>query len=388
MQMERGHRMAGKRLSLLLDDCAVDQPEQPGSEEGVGELRAPKRYKTHVHNLGCEGSVLSPMTQLSRHMRLLGREDDTEDGTPKSSMRRSFNSVCSSYDSSNSNSLDDEYMAMFELENFDAATVQPQSELPNDLAALISGKLNTETQQQLDTPQRPKSNASTAAKKQLRKAMSMNDAEILHALDGEEPDLIGDLSKPCALPVMLNGLRHRDLKTISCDTLARLMRGEFAELHNRLQIIDCRYPYEYEAGHIRDALNLYTHAQIKEAFPAQDEATKRIYVFHCEFSSERGPKLMRFLRSADRSAHTHDYPTLDYPELYLLHNGYKEFFASFADLCEPRNYVPMLAPAHNEEYRLFRSKTKSWQSGDSDAAAVDSLPPRLRKSRSRLLYTE
>jgi M-phase inducer phosphatase len=63
-----------------------------------------------------------------------------------------------------------------------------------------------------------------------------------------------------------------------------------------------RYPYEYEGGHIKGAINLYTQEQIKKELidnrrPAQaavssDPADKRdILVFHCEFSSERGPKL-------------------------------------------------------------------------------------------------
>lgn len=134
----------------------------------------------------------------------------------------------------------------------------------------------------------------------LRKSMSLNDAHIMTALarSSSEPDLIGDFSKPFCLPLM-DG-RHQDLKSISCDTMARLIKGEFADSVASFKIIDCRYPYEFEGGHIRGAHNLYTHDQIleelvnckTEAPTVQAEGPKRhILVFHCEFSSERGPKL-------------------------------------------------------------------------------------------------
>lgn len=480
--------MASKRLSLMLEESGEEEEHADmlllHGDEGVEEhdpqlqcieRRSAKRCKLYgkaakpsslesplqrmlQRQISVSSCTLSPITELSHNMRntLL----DANNGTPKSSTMRSFNSVnsVSSYDSGNS--LDDEYMAMFELEAVDEC---PLDKLPGDLDALISGQLKTPevettnnsssssfslstrsvrrclsmTQQEpLDmTPLRHNSVASVAKpepqkkamqqqpqERQLRKSMSMNNVDILNAL-GDEPELIGDLSKPCALPVLLQGVRHRDLKNISCETLARLLRGEFAKLGGRFKIIDCRYPYEFDGGHIRGALNLYTRQQIKEAFPgstdqqatSEKEEERNIYVFHCEFSSERGPKLLRFLRNNDRSLHTHNYPTLDYPELYLLHNGYKEFYSCYADLCEPCNYVPMLAPAHNEEYRLFRGKTKSWQCSDSEGggdsgiggggggsgtaeggggslgSSHGSAPSRSRtlvKSRSRLLYAE
>ncbi|XP_067616812.1 M-phase inducer phosphatase [Eurosta solidaginis] len=228
----------------------------------------------------------------------------------------------------------------------------------------------------------------------LRKSMSMNDAQIMSALarsdSTDEPDLIGDFSKPFALPLMEG--RHRDLKSISCDTMARLVRGEFNDVVSNYRIIDCRYPYEYEGGHILGAENFYTHEQIIAEFLTRqktEEAQLRavdkrrnIIIFHCEFSSERGPKLSRFLRSTDREHNTNCYPTLDYPEIYLLHNGYKEFYEQHSELCVPIAYRPMLEPAYNSEYRHFRSKSKSW---NGDGGSLGGATGRLKKSRSRLM---
>lgn len=245
----------------------------------------------------------------------------------------------------------------------------------------------------------------------LQKSISMNDAHIMNALSrsSTEPDLIGDFSKSYTLPLMEG--RHRDLKSISPDTMAALLRSSFDERVASFKVIDCRYPYEFEGGHIRGALNLYTQEQILEELirsktepptvETNDLTKRNIIVFHCEFSSERGPKLSRFLRNHDRILNSDSYPALHYPEIYLLHGGYKDFFAAFPDLCDPIAYRPMLDPEFGDAYRHFRAKSKSWNGADpvkgsavslgSAASATGSAasgggpPTRLVKSRSRLV---
>ena len=56
---------------------------------------------------------------------------------------------------------------------------------------------------------------------------------------------------------------------------------------------------------------------------------RHVLIFHCEFSSERGPKMYRFLRSQDRELNKNQYPALLFPEVYLLHGGYMAFFHKF-----------------------------------------------------------
>lgn len=120
----------------------------------------------------------------------------------------------------------------------------------------------------------------------------------ISSIASSEPHLIGDFSRPFCLPLM-DG-RHSDLKSVSVHTMARLLRGEFKDSVASFKVIDCRYPYEFDGGHIRDALNLYTQEHIitelvntKTETPkvAPDMPMHNIVVFHCEFSSERGPKL-------------------------------------------------------------------------------------------------
>lgn len=134
----------------------------------------------------------------------------------------------------------------------------------------------------------------------LHRSISSNEDRIKIALhrSSTEPDLIGDFSKAFCLP--LTSGRHQDLKSITPTTLAMLIRGQFNQNVGSFKVIDCRYPYEFEGGHIAGAMNFYTKQQIIEELmqvkteqpsPSIDPIKRQILVFHCEFSSERGPNL-------------------------------------------------------------------------------------------------
>lgn len=129
----------------------------------------------------------------------------------------------------------------------------------------------------------------------LQKSYSENNAAIMKALASDNLTLIGDFSRKYALPWMSNS-KHQDLKSITCHVLADLLLARYSEQIKTFTIVDCRYPYEYEGGHIRSAINLYTQEHIhnyfinnaKDKFP---DSKRDILIFHCEFSSERGPNL-------------------------------------------------------------------------------------------------
>lgn len=222
-------------------------------------------------------------------------------------------------------------------------------------------------------------------------------------IDATQRNLIGDRTKQHILPIIQSN-KHQDLHCISPETLVDVLNGSiYTEQISECIIIDSRYPYEYDGGHISTALNLFTKEKLYEEMfikrlnfkkesihkftssysseslaklgqsdcmetnadmdlPAMATTTKRsIVIFHCEFSSERGPSLLRFLRNQDRSLNEHDYPNLYYPELYLLEGGYKLFYESFKNFCEPQTYKPMLHAEHYEDLKHFRAKAKSWE---------------------------
>lgn len=163
---------------------------------------------------------------------------------------------------------------------------------------------------------------------------------------------------------------HSDLKYITTETLHATISGE-QTCEKNIIIVDCRYPYEYEGGHIKGSMNLYTREQITKQFISAQNVHNSILLFHCEFSSERAPKLCRYLREQDRSVHSDCYPQLYYPEMYVLHGGYKSFFQqcsqtnTVSDLCEPQQYRPMIHPAFNTQLKEYRKETKKWKRSKS-----------------------
>ncbi|XP_074042867.1 uncharacterized protein [Leptinotarsa decemlineata] len=78
-------------------------------------------------------------------------------------------------------------------------------------------------------------------------------------ISSSEQDLIGDFSSNCSLPLVQG--RHQDLKSISPQTSAQLRKGPFDDGIGSFKVIDCRYPYEFERGHITGAVNLYNRKQ-------------------------------------------------------------------------------------------------------------------------------
>lgn len=171
-----------------------------------------------------------------------------------------------------------------------------------------------------------------------QRSYSESDIAIMAAVSksDQEPDLIGDFSMAHALPLM-NG-KHQDLKSISPETLVDLMNGHYSEIIDGYAIVDCRYPYEYEGGHISGAINIFSTEALIEKFFSENRGSSHLIappptpkihsdfmllpsspfpppslstpstlvhsgtdpsevvkrtalIFHCEFSSKRGPKL-------------------------------------------------------------------------------------------------
>ncbi|XP_063180244.1 M-phase inducer phosphatase 1 [Chroicocephalus ridibundus] len=185
-------------------------------------------------------------------------------------------------------------------------------------------------------------------------------AEIESILDSDQRDLIGDFSKGYLFHTV-DG-KHQDLKYIDSEMIVSVLTGKFASFIKECVIIDCRYPYEYEGGHIKGAVNLHMEEDVEDYLlkkPIQPSENKRvIIVFHCEFSSERGPRMCRFVRERDRLGN--EYPNLHYPELYVLKGGYKDFFSRCRSFCEPQSYRPMHHEDFKEDLKRFRTKSRTW----------------------------
>ncbi|XP_042332484.1 M-phase inducer phosphatase 1 [Sceloporus undulatus] len=189
---------------------------------------------------------------------------------------------------------------------------------------------------------------------------SSSSGEIESLLDSDPRDLIGDFSKGYLFHTVSG--KHQDLKYIDPEMIVAVLNGKFSGVIKECVIIDCRYPYEYEGGHIKGAVNFHMEEDVENFLlkkPMVSSGNKRIIiVFHCEFSSERAPRMCRFVRERDRLGN--EYPSLHYPELYVLKGGYKDFFLKCKSYCEPQGYRPMHHEDFKEDLRKFRIKSRTW----------------------------
>ncbi|EFW99651.1 cell cycle control protein tyrosine phosphatase [Grosmannia clavigera kw1407] len=134
---------------------------------------------------------------------------------------------------------------------------------------------------------------------------------------------------------------------IDRSTLLRVMDGEFDNSFQNKLIIDCRFEYEYDGGHISEAVNFNDKDLLASHLFHNNQAEGRtLIVLHCEYSAHRAPLMARHIRAEDRAANIESYPRLSYPELYILDGGYSGFFGEHPSRCHPQAYVEMDAVEH------------------------------------------
>eukprot|EP00741_Cyanophora_paradoxa_P001104 tig00000459_g1064.t1 len=149
-----------------------------------------------------------------------------------------------------------------------------------------------------------------------------------------------------------------DVRCISIDTLAHLIENPLE--HTKVHVVDCRYPYEFEGGHIVGAKNYWLPSDMEEQLfqqpPDQTGTETCIWIFHCEFSSKRAPHMWRHIRKLDRRVNT--YPNLCYPQIFVVEGGYARFFARYRRLCTPPEYVPMNVDGQLDRLKQHKSELK------------------------------
>lgn len=187
------------------------------------------------------------------------------------------------------------------------------------------------------------------------------------------------------------------LMRISPETMDQLLEGVYDQSILRKVIIDCRFGYEYEGGHIRAAINIYDKeavdtmllqggifegGKLDVPLPSESgktdprgEKKKVVVVFHCEYSAMRAPTVAKYLREKDRHLNMPHYPALHYPEVYILEGGYARYHAHSPQHCDG-SYVRMDDPTYrsdrNVDLNQFRtresavfSRAKSFTFGES-----------------------
>lgn len=168
------------------------------------------------------------------------------------------------------------------------------------------------------------------------------------------------------------------IKRITPETVINVLEGQYRGHFNKIHIVDCRYPYEYEGGHIPAAVNVNSPNEIEALLFERPEPGVMI-IFHCEFSSERAPRMALHVRNLDRQINKASYPQLHYPEIYILEGGYKNFWEQYNESCEPSGaYLPMRNPKFKEQLRYHQRIKHAFKSGChiSQHSVIKSLPPK------------
>ncbi|GAA5885341.1 hypothetical protein JCM6882_009578 [Rhodosporidiobolus microsporus] len=172
-------------------------------------------------------------------------------------------------------------------------------------------------------------------------------------------------AKGKALPCF--NVKEDGLMRISPETLNQLQSGHYREGLKEFVVIDCRFDYEYDGGHIDGAINLSEHADLEARLlnipnppvPSTSEYAPRdgktILIFHCEFSAKRAPTCAKYVRNQDRLKNFAAYPNIHYPEVYVLQGGYEAYYKAFPERCVG-GYVVMDHPEHDAKRSININK--------------------------------
>ncbi|KAI0482399.1 M-phase inducer phosphatase [Xylariaceae sp. FL0804] len=203
-------------------------------------------------------------------------------------------------------------------------------------------------------PRRP-ANPFTRARRQYRRSLSMFESpgdvmksKAEEALPQSSLQSVMDVEE-CQEPILPHFFPEGtddSIPRISSETFLDLLDGRYNEQYTQKVVIDCRFEYEYDGGHIDGAVN-YNDKELltRHLFQTPMEG-KTLMIFHCEYSVHRAPMMARHVRAEDRMANAECYPRLTYPEVYILEGGYSDFYNQHRNRCYPQAYVEMGAEEH------------------------------------------
>lgn len=79
------------------------------------------------------------------------------------------------------------------------------------------------------------------------------------------------------------------LPRINASTLVQVLDGMYDHCYDNKVIIDCRFEYEYNGGHIEGALNFCDKEKLAERLFETPGSAKTLLILHCEYSAHRAP---------------------------------------------------------------------------------------------------
>lgn len=103
------------------------------------------------------------------------------------------------------------------------------------------------------------------------------------------------------------------------------------ELDPSVLLVDCRWPYEFEGGHIRGAINCVTVDDLLDSTNCLDYAKVILY---CEYSIRRSVNVAQSLSHTLLDDHNSSSG-----DILVLNGGYSAFYTEYTPYCDPLGYI-------------------------------------------------
>jgi M-phase inducer tyrosine phosphatase len=142
---------------------------------------------------------------------------------------------------------------------------------------------------------RKPSNPSQRPRKQFRRSLSMfehpgdvmKQEKASFAVAALDSIMDVDDSPPLQLPHF--NADEESLPRITKGTMIDILDGKYGQCYDRSVVIDCRFEYEYEGGHIEGAINVNDKDRLANQLFDSPLPDKTLIIFHCEYSAHRAP---------------------------------------------------------------------------------------------------
>ncbi|PNP53812.1 hypothetical protein THARTR1_05936 [Trichoderma harzianum] len=217
---------------------------------------------------------------------------------------------------------------------------------------------------------RRQSNPFLRTRKQFRRSLSMFESPADVMKPKPEKELAASpILKACVteieeahepiIPHFLPDDPTDTIPRITRETMLSILDGKYSDKFAQRMVIDCRFEYEYEGGHIDSAVNHNNKELLADQLFQTPMEGLSLLIFHCEYSAHRAPLMARHIRSQDRTINAEHYPRLTYPEIYILDGGYSGFFAEHRARCFPPEYVEMSDEKHQRTCEREMGRLKS-----------------------------
>jgi len=82
---------------------------------------------------------------------------------------------------------------------------------------------------------------------------------------------------------------EESLPRITKETVIEVLDGKYGHCYHEAIVVDCRFEYEYNGGHIDGAVNVNSKEELGKRLFDTPLSDKTLLIFHCEYSAHRAP---------------------------------------------------------------------------------------------------